>query len=260
MATKKPNEGKTTELSVVPKAKMAPTTLSPEGEAAYKNQPLEMQNILLPKVLIMQGMSDLVTAGKALFLEIRETLGGALLAKPGETLEIIPFKSETVWIEYEKEGDKRKFTGIVPVTPANERLPYEEIVGNKKIIRVYSIDMYCILPNQIASGSDLPHVVAFRSTSLRVGKQAYTLSFVRNRRMNRDPWARVLKVSSVKSSNEKGTFGIWHVEDSREATQVEMDVAKHWSREVNAGRTIVDNSDVEATKDEEIPLAKTDQF
>lgn len=232
--------------------------ISAEGAKAYAAAPIEMQNVLLPKILLMQPMSKPVINGQATFLELRETLNNELLAAPGQPIELIPFASETLWIIHEMVNDKRKFLRIEKAVDGQD-LPFEENINGKKIVRTKSLDFYCLIPKHIEEGTDLPHVLAFRVTSLRVGKQLYTLAFVKNRRVGRDPWARVLKVSTVKSENDKGTFGIFKVEDSRAATEAECTSAKYWFNEVNAGKTVVDTSDLDDVS-EQAAVIETDKF
>lgn len=194
------------------------------------------QNVIIPRILLMQAMSDKVTKGEAKFGELRDTLENKNLGGVGKPLEVIPFHSfENITVQEVTQG-ARKFVANIPAE-GNEGLPYEEEVNGKKIIRMYTINTYCLLPDEIKAGMDLPYLLTFRSTSVRCGKKVNTIMYMRNLSAGRDPWAAAVTLSVTKTQNDQGTFGVFDVESQRASTPEEMERCAHWFRVVSAGNT-----------------------
>ena len=57
----------------------------------WGGSPITSQDIILPRILMMQPMSDMVTEGNAAFGEFRESLNGTKLGDFKNPIEIVPF-------------------------------------------------------------------------------------------------------------------------------------------------------------------------
>lgn len=220
--------------------------LSEAGKKAVAAHKITTDNIIIPRILLMQAMSDKVTKGEAKFGELRDTLENKLHGGFDKPLEIIPIHSFETYTQSEKLPSGNRFLGVIPAE-GNEGKPYEETVDGKTLINMYTINTYVLLPNEIAEGMDLPYLLTFRSTSVRCGKKINTIMYMRNLAAGRDPWAAAITVSTTKTQNDQGTFGVFDVAGQRAATPEEMARAAHWFGVIDAGKTeIAEEENVES--------------
>ena len=210
--------------------------LSEAGQKAVASHAMTADNIIIPRILLMQAMSEKVTQGEAKFGELRDTLENKMHGNEANPLEVIPFHSfETIAVQ-EVTSAGRRFVANLPAR-GNEGKAYEETVDGKNLINMYTCNIYCLLPQEIAEGMDLPYLLTFRSTSVRCGKKINTIMYMRNLAAGRDPWAAVIKLSVTKTQNDKGTFGVFDVARQRASTPEEMARCAHWFNVVHAGKT-----------------------
>lgn len=192
------------------------TTHTPEGGALQVPAPQPSQEIIssdivIPKLLLMQGLSEFVAEGRARQGEIvrsttvQKMAGMSEPGQPFKTIDFIPLKVTTGWSEKEKIGQKFEFRKSFPRTAHNDGLPWQfwrnaqgqefdkpGLMGSTEWQRVKSIDVYALLPSDVdafeaemklavekgeipdLSKTILPVVISFRSTSFNAGKSVTT--------------------------------------------------------------------------------------
>ena len=218
-------------------------------DAAWGEAPtLSAQDILIPKILAMQGLSDFVTDGEAKFGEFRDSVTKELLGSIDKPVEVIPFKMEKVWIEYTKKGDKFEFAGVVPITPANEGLELEFTKDGKECRRDRCMNFYVLLASETEKAGALPKIVSFRRTSSRAGKQLATMMYVTNRNAGLSPAGKVVALGGSKESNDKGTYVILNITEKEETTEAQVAVALKWLTTLRGSAHKVDNADLGSTE------------
>ena len=208
------------------------------------------KDIIIPRILLMQPMSDKVTAGEAAFGELRESLANEKLGDFNTKLNIVPFYMEKVFVEFNVEDPEDKlFLRVVPITPANENLPYEdeefnEKAGKKiKISRDRTMNFYVLLPSEIDLGTALPYILSFRRSNLQGGKQLATQMYVKNINSGKTPASVVMEVAVGKQSNEKKqTWAVLNVKPSSPAKVEHIEAAFKWLKMVKDGKAKVDES------------------
>lgn len=148
------------------------------AEAAWGMEEINAGDIIMPKLLLMQGLSKLVTAGEANQGEIansltKEVLGGInnIKNKTCVDVEIVCFKAFKTWLEFDKVEGEWVYRKQYPMDASNVDLSQEETVNGVEIRRDRCLNYYVLLPKEIASGSALPYVVSFRRTSMQAGKK-----------------------------------------------------------------------------------------
>lgn len=190
-------------------AKKAPSDL-----AVAPPQPMQdiiSSDVVIPKLLLMQGLSEFVAEGRARQGEIvrsstlQKVAGQMDPGQPFKTVDFIPLRITTGWAEKEKIGQKFEFRKAFPRTPDNDLLPWSfwrnsqgqdfdkpGMMGATEWQRVKSIDVYALLPGDVdafdaemaaaaekgeipdLSKTILPVVISFRSTSFNAGKNVTT--------------------------------------------------------------------------------------
>ena len=217
----------------------------------WGGSPITSQDIVLPRILMMQPMSDMVTAGDAAFGDMVESLGNKKLGDFKNALEIIPFYLQKVYVEYDislgtGQGEK-KFLRMVPITASNDNLPFddEELINGKAtpIMRDRCMNYYVLIPTEVDSNTAIPHELSFRRTSLKAGKKLATQMYIKNKDAGLPPPAVMCSVSVEKTSNDKGTFAIMDVSFTEKTKTEHVAECKRWIKLILAGEAKVHEAD-----------------
>lgn len=225
------------------------TTLPAYDPAVWGAPSITAKDIVIPKILAMQAMTKAVIDGSAKFGEFRESLSGVVLGDTQTPIEFIPFHMEKVWIIFEKEGkgDKFKFSGVIPIIPANENLTYEgENDEGTPIKRYRTLNFYVLLPKEVEAGTAIPYMLSFRSSSAKAGTKLTTMMYMKNIKAGKLPASTVMTLHGEKTQNDDGTFIVMDVKEKRESTAKEVHEAFEWVKTVRSGAVKVDHSDLEA--------------
>lgn len=186
--------------------------------AAWGEEPqVDSKDIVLPRVYLMQAISQLVEEEKAKSGQFVNSLTEELLGDSEVPFVFTPFKIEKLWFVYKVVGGQNEFVTIEPVTAANINRPQSELVDGEEMNYQYALRAYVLV-----EGDDLPMVVTFKSTSLRAGKQLFTEMFVKNKMAGKNPASRQMELTSRKEKNDKGTYYVMSLkagEDSDVETQ-----------------------------------------
>lgn len=232
------NQGTTTDI-----VKKEPAMLA-EYSAFENEMAVDAQDLVLGKVLTMQGLSALVADDKAKIGEIRDSLTGQLLAGKGETMELICFHPFKNWV-INVDG---QFDSIVPFTPENANWEWEEVVNGKKLNRLLTLNYYCLSPADIAKGEAFPRLISFRSTAYKTGKKLESMR-LRYAKFKKPLASKVFSLTTVAKENEKGKWLIPDVAEKRDTTPAEMKVAVEWATMIAKSNVKVDHSDLSGKAD-----------
>lgn len=201
------------------------------------NEEVSSRDLIIPKILAMQGLSDLVTAGDAKIGDFVDSLTGVVLGSIDKPVEFVPFHMEKVWIiSTRKKGEsKYEFDRYEPVTAMNQNYPFEEEVGDIQTKYEYTLQFYVLLP----SDTSMPYVISFKSTSQRAGKVLSTQMFIRNKAAGKAPAAVTMLLGGKKEKNDKGTFVVMEVKP-KGATEPAIEAeAFKWFKVIKAGKAQV---------------------
>jgi hypothetical protein len=204
------------------------------------------KDIVIPKIFAMQPMSKLVTEGKVKFGEFIDSLTSAVLGDVNNPIEFVPFYMEKCYVVMEEKAGKFSFKQQVPITAANESTDFEQTgEGGVKQKWYRTSNFYVLLPKEIAEGTAIPYLISFRSSSARAGQKLATTMFMKNLKAGKTPAAMVLKLTGTKTTNDKGTFIVMDVQETRPSTDSEVTEAFGWVKTVRSGAVKVDHSDLE---------------
>lgn len=229
-------------------------------EGMLDDTPIDVSDILISKILLMQGMSKLVAAEKAMSGDMVDSISGAKLGNKENPIEMIPFHITKTWVIFEEINNKLEYKEIVPFTAANADWKWDDVVNGTKVRRDKSINYYVLLPSEIAAGEFMPYVVSFRRTSYQAGQKLETTR-TKFKMFGKPIFAKTFKLLALKESNDKGTFNRFDVEVLRDTTPAELKAVNQWRELVKAPHTRVDDSDlkegftshVETHSDEDVP-------
>lgn len=193
-------------------------------------------SIIIPKVMVMQGLSKAVTDGNAKFGDFLDSLTNEVLGSINTPFEFIPFHVEKeIYISENKStkvGVKDfKYVRKEKLTAANEGLPWSDVVNGVEIQRTHVYNFYVLNPKDMT----LPYIISFKGKSLRGGKVLNTTAFVKAAMANSFPPAYHYVLKGTKESNEKGTFVVISAERAGTSTVEEIKSAANWKRTFMAG-------------------------
>jgi len=198
---------------------------------------VDVSDIIIPKMLTMQGLSEFVAEDKAKAGQIVGSLDGNLIADKGEQVEIILFHRFKTWINFKIVGGKEEFDSIENFTAQNANLPTEE--GDYK--RYQSLNFYCLIAEDLKKESFLPYVVSFKSTNYKTGRAIETFR-AKMKEFGKPFCFKTMKLGTKQVENDKGKFYINTVEEGRDTTDQELSKVRHWFSMIKESNIKVDDS------------------
>lgn len=245
--------------------------------AQAQDQQILKSDIVLPKVLLMQALSDFVKEKKATAGDIVRSGTGEMLAKAGSILEFIPLAFTNLWMLSEDEkgkGNKQdyKFRGYEPRTAANEAAEWDYMENGTKWKRTKVMNLYALLASDIErfeksiakyketgdmpdlDAAILPTTIQFRNTSFKAAKDVATL-FVKARelgmQMNIDvpAYGRTMKLEAKEESSNDNDYYVLSVTGGSQTKKEYLPHAKRWKDTLAAMGTSVkvDDTDLAAS-------------
>lgn len=210
------------------------------------------KDLLLSKVLTMQAMSDLVTAGDAKIGEFRDSITHELLGDITNPTEFIPFHCRKMWDILESEGpnSQPEWVKSVPVVEDPTKPDYNDnwewtVEENGKLQkRVRRLDFFCLLVSQLKAGTAMPVTLSFRSTSYKSGQILLNQMYVRNKMLGKSPASIIMSLSGEKVKNDKGTFIVTKVTPVRASDKNYELAAFDWFKLITKSNVIIDDSDL----------------
>ncbi len=219
-------------------------------------------DILIPRILLMQGLSTAVADGLAAQGDFLRSTTKKHLAKKGEALEFVPLMTFKTWIISEIVANKAEWRGEAPMSAANEGDDLEFTAKNKDgkdapFRRDRAINIYVLLKQDLEryekaranydkngimpTGEDalLPCLLSFRRTSYRAGKQMMTF-FKSCEQFKVPPAGGTYKLSALLEKGVKGNYHTFQVEQAGRTPVEYMQFAKDWYDVLRAGKVKVD--------------------
>lgn len=227
------------------------------------NEEILASDILIPKLLLMQGLSDMVNSRLAAQGDLVKSTTKEIVGSPDKPVEFIPLTFFNQWILQEKVGSKYEFRGVEPMTAANADLPWDFTQDGTQWKRVKSINVYALLPGDIVKERDakklaqktgempdpntalMPVLISFRSTSYKAG-QAVVTHFARAKKYQLPGYVSTMKLKCRQDKNDMGTFYVFDVEQGGKASPDDQEVASEWYKLLATSKVRVDDSDLES--------------
>ena len=232
-------------------------------------------DVILPRLLLCQGMSDAVKQRKAQMGDMIRSVDSYRLGTPDAPVEFIPLSiPKTTWVyERKLDGQNRfSFFKIAPRTPINENLPWqfyggmdgsemtEGQTGAIPYKRVKCMSLYVLLPQDIedfvieqkkAEAGEMPDLskaltpllITFRSTSYNAGKEISTY-YTQAAMFRTNPSYYKLKLGCQMEAKGSDEFYVFKVDRSK-PTKIKDEhrqFVDYWSNLVSAGNVKIDDT------------------
>lgn len=218
-------------------------TIRPDN--SWGSEGIDASDVVLPRLLLMQGLSELVQEGKTKSGDIIRSTTGEVLGGAQKGVEIIPISSFKTWKLLEIVGKKYEYRGIEPLTAENTNAPLEFLRDGKTWRRDRVLNFYVLLPGDIAKEAAamkkiqttgefpdprdalFPCVLSFARTSYGAGKDLAS-HFIRAASFNMPPACSRFSLSSKVEKNDLGTFSILEVNNLGMTSAEDLAVCKKW--------------------------------
>lgn len=179
------------------------------------------RDLVISRITLMQGLSELVSDGKAKLGDLVNSVTKEVIASKDTTVELLPFYCTKTWITSKKKGNKFEFESAKP--DQGQVMPFEETIGGE----VYKHE-HCYQFFFMTKELSIPVVASFRGMSHKVGKQLFTLMYVNNKQAGLPPANNWVSLGSVIDKNDKGTFAVMSVKLSTKAVNDELKECLKW--------------------------------
>ncbi len=222
-------------------------------------------SLLIPYVLLMQGLSKLVAERKAQLGDLIHGGRKEKLGDPETPVEIIPLTFTNTWALSEEVGGKFEFRKQEPLNASNQDLPWDFMQYGANWKRTKSFNLFALVKKDVAIEQEeakkvaaggtpdpakglLPVIISFRSKSYKAGK-ALNTHFAMAKKMGVPAFVSVLKLTANPDKNAKGNFFIFGVEQAGETPKDMLETCAYWRTQI-ATRPVVVESDEESDADE----------
>lgn len=227
--------------SIVPLAQAALTAEAPPvPQGAWGTEGTDAQDVLIPRLLLAQGMSPIVQQGNAVVGSIFNSNTGQTLAKKKEKLVFVPIMYFREWhvCEVDDRGDE-KLIGRDKITPANEHLPKEDVFqknGKAVPIRRHKAhNFFVLLPKFM---DELPFLVTFKKSNQMAGKRLVT--HLKTSALKGQPAAGLTWNLYADDHTYNGrTYPVFNVEPGETTPKEILDVAFKWYNQLSKSQAMV---------------------
>jgi hypothetical protein len=215
-------------------------------QAAWGAEDIRQEDIIVPKILIMQGLSKMVSDDNvgAKLGEFRDSLDGKLLGSTKDAVEFVPFRIQKSWTLSEEVNGKMEYCGTEPVTPENVGAEWDYEEKGQKKRRDQTLTVFALRPSEIKEGAAFPYAIVFKRTSYTAGRKLMT-AFAKLSALGQPAAAKVFALSATKTENEKGTYFVLDVREARTSTKEELAAGYQWYQTVTqqGSKVKVDDAD-----------------
>jgi hypothetical protein len=226
---------------VAPKEELLPAELS----GTWGAEGVDNDDIILPRLLLMQSMSEMVSEKETAEPgDIVKSTNETVMGGRDKPLRIIPLSVFKTWTLEMKEGSKFVWKANEPMTPQNVNRPIEWTDELKNEWRANKVlNFYVLIQNEIApalagEGTAIPCLVSFRRTSYMTGRKLAS-GINESRFMGQPAAARSYELKVAKKTNDLGTWYVYDLGIGTKTTTEEVRYAKQWFDSLSANQVKV---------------------
>jgi hypothetical protein len=218
---------------------------------AMEGAGIGMEDLEIPKIMLMQSTSNAVGEEEAEFGQIVNTMDGSVLGGIEEgPVEIVPLKQfKTVRI-YDVSEQPPKFLRVEPDNGKNSSFEQREgREGDMPVKRVLNMNFFVLLKKELEADEAFPLIVSFKSTGIPAGKQLATQMF-KMLQLGKLPYSKTVKLVAKKDKKDKNTFAVFGIEKGEAVSEAHQAIAAKWLVSLAAAKVTIHNdeeSDAEET-------------
>ncbi len=237
---------------VATKSENAVGAANPFARKSTSQSTIDRKDILIPKLLLMQGLSELVADEKASMGDLVNSVTGKVLSKGGKPLNIIPLTHFKTWVIYEIIDKKAEYKEIVPYTPANADWEWTATEGGVELRRDQCLNFYVMVEDEMKDPRAFPYLLTFRRTSYRSGRKLVN-HFTEAEMADLEPYAGIVALSAYKDKNDDGVFYVFDIAPVKDTPPEYAEKLVKWVETLSQNQHKVDNSDLEEKAAADVP-------
>lgn len=227
----------------VTKKQTAALAIPEDMQGAWGAEESTSEDIIIPKILLMHGQSELVLKGDRQQGELIRSTDHEVLAKKNESIRVIPFYMTKTWRISELVGKQYEWRGEEAWTPENTDAEWEYTQDGKQMRRDKCYNFYCVLQKDTANGFAMPLRLQFTRTSRKAGN--LIADFFAQCKATKTPPATIAwDISSEFINGDKNKYFIFTAKQSAKTTVEEMTVCKQWWDIVTKQKARIKDHDV----------------
>jgi len=224
----------------------------PEG--AWGKSGVSTQDIVIPKLILMQGLSQFVKDRKAQSGDIFDNKTESVIGGPTKPIRAVPFFYNKTLNVYEvKESKKGKMLSKHPWDPKYEDLPWEEVEDGGGMVRNQPThNFFLFMEADLEDPITLPFQISFGGTFYKKGK--ILASHFKESEMAGVSWARTIWEFGVGiEKNENGEWFTWSLKNTHEETpKVGLRRCYQWYQNCEKSMPKVHENDLTDSEGEDI--------
>ena len=204
---------------------------------AWGDDVADTAELLIPKAILMQAVSELVQDGTCANGDIIRSTDKKVLGNSKKPCLIIPFSMTRTWIENKYDGGMYRWDHEHAWTAENANAPWEYEVNGEKWKRQKAYNFFALLPEE-KDPTSLPIIkLQFKSGSARAGTQLADF-FARIKVANTarkaqgksiiPPACHTWKLSSKLMEGDKNKYQAFVIEQGPESTKEQIEQAASW--------------------------------
>lgn len=228
---------------------------------ANEQQEIVQSSILAPRIHLMQKTSKLVEEEKAAVGDIVKLPSGAMAAKKGGSITVVPIALNETWRIEEKVDNKWAFRERIKRTTANDGLPWNFQQGGTEWRRTKVQEYFVLVLDEIKrevtalkdagkggiidpDAALLPSMISFQNFSLTAGKEISTF-FAKANLFKSPLFYSTFKVAAKSMTHKNQTFWIYTVEKGDKTPQEYYDTCTRWQNLILKGAVKAEDEVVE---------------
>lgn len=184
---------------------------------------VESKDLILPRILLQQALSESVKARIARDGDYLNTLTGEVCSNDKGIVMILPFYCRQNYIIEKWNGKKYEFHKVQPYVPGEALKPFEEEIAGDKFKNSHVYEFFCL-----TEGGGTPSIVSFKSTSHKTGKQLFNLMYLQNPQQKKTPAHNWIALGSKQETNDMGTFNVMTIAVDKQSTPEELTNCLSW--------------------------------
>jgi hypothetical protein len=183
---------------------------------------VEAKDLILPKILLQQALSEAVKQRVARDGDYINTLLGAVCSNEKGIVNILPFYCRQSYIIEKFNGKKFEFLKVAP-NIVGEQKPFEETIEGVRYKNSHQYEFFCRLEE-----GGTPAIVSFKSTSHKTGKQLFNLMYLQNPQQKKTPAHNWITLGRKEQTNDMGTFWVMEIGVGKESNANEVSECLTW--------------------------------
>jgi len=204
---------------------------------------VDSADIIVPKLLLAQGLSVSVADGKAKMGDITNSLTGAVVGGPSNDVPFIPITLKKYWKRFETVNGKRQYRGNEEFNEANRSRDLVEMRGTAKWEYDLVIDAYGFTEEDVQDPIALPCVVSFTRTSYKAGQKMNTHFASLDGAIPRlAHYTYKMAITCKKIQNDKGIFYVFDVKPMLDGTKIAKTPAEYFPKIERWEQILTDSS------------------